>query len=112
MGTKRVVNNAEFIVDGDLSGDITSDSIDIMGCDRVGLQLVWTGAAVGTFEIQVSNDDTNWIGIGVSTVAPAGAGDEGFIDAETAARYVRLFYDSGSSTGTLQAHIVAKSISA
>jgi hypothetical protein len=112
MGSKRTLDYAELVVDGDMSGDITSASTNILHTDRVGYQLVWTGTPVGTFSVEVSNDDTTWAELTLSTeITGGGAADNAFIDVETAAKFVRVKWTNSSSTGTLQAHITAKSIS-
>ena len=112
MGSKRTLDYAELIVDGDMSGDITSASTNILHTDRVGYQLVWTGTPEGTFSVEVSNDEVTWAELTLSaSINGGGAADNAFIDIETAAKYVRCKWTNSSSTGTLQAHITAKSIS-
>ena len=112
MGSKRSLSYSELIVDGDMSEDITGPSTNILHLDRVGFQLVWTGTPVGTFSVEVSNDETVWAALTLSAaVIGGGAADNAFIDVETGAAYVRVKYTDTSGVGTLQAHIVAKSIS-
>ena len=112
MGSKRTLDYSELVVDGDMSSDITSDSTNIMHTDRVGYQLVWTGTPNGVFTVEVSNDEVTWAELTLSTaITAAGSADNAFIDCETAAKYIRCKYTASSSTGTLQAHITAKSIS-
>ena len=111
-GTKRVIDDKTHIVAGDMSGNIESDSTNILHCDRVGFQLAWTGTPTGDFGIDVSNDDTTWVALTLSDpVTAAGSADEAFIDVETAAKFVRLNYSFGSGTGTLTGKLTAKSIS-
>ena len=112
MGSKRVVDYKELIVDGDMSEDITGPSTNILYTDRVGFQLSWTGTPTGSFSIEVSNDEVVWVALTLSaTVTAAGSADDAFIDAETAAKFIRVKYSDTSGSGTLQAHITAKSIS-
>jgi hypothetical protein len=112
MGSKRSLSYSELIVDGDMSSDITGPSTNILHLDRVGFQLLWTGSPTGTFSVQVSNDEVTWADLTLSAaIAAAGSGDNAFIDAETGAAFIRVKYSASSGTGTLQAHIVAKSIS-
>ena len=112
MGSKRTLDYSNLIVDGDMSGNITSASTNILHTDRVGYQLVWTGTPTGDFSVEVSNDEATWVALTLSTaVAAAGSADSAFIDCETAAKFIRLVYTASSSTGTLQVHITAKSIS-
>ena len=112
MGSKRTLDYATLVVDGDMSSNITSDSTNILHMDRVGYQLSWTGTPTGDFYVDVSNDGTTWIEQTLSTaVAAAGSADDAFIDAETAAKYIRFRYVASSGSGTLQAYVTGKSIS-
>jgi hypothetical protein len=113
MGSKRTLDYSELIVDGDMSATLTSDSTDILNIDRVSYNLSFTTSdAVGTFSVEVSNDNSTWVTVALDTgVTAASADDEALIDVETAARYIRLKYARSSGSGTLQAHIVGKSIS-
>ena len=61
MSTKRVADFSGSIVDGDMSGNLTSISSNILHMDRAGFQIVFTGAPTGTFSGQVSNDEVSWI---------------------------------------------------
>ena len=113
MGSKRNYENDEYLKDESMGVSIDGEKIDIFGMDRVGFQLAWTGTPTGTFGIDVSNDGETWIALTLDTsVVAAGAADEAFIDAETAARWIRLNYARTSGTGTLNVHTTAKSISA
>ena len=110
MSVKRVIDSPKFIESGDLSADFTSTPVEILYVDRVGIELVWTGTPTGPFEVQVSNGGTVWNTIN-NSVAGAGSADNGFVDVETTAKFIRVFFDRTSGTGTLSAHLVAKSIS-
>ena len=112
MSTKRVLDFASLVVDGDMSGDVTSDATNILHLDRIGYQVAWTGTPVGTFSVEVSNDSVTWAAVVLSpAVAAAGSADNAFIDVESAAKFMRIKYTAGSSTGTLNIHITGKSIS-
>lgn len=112
MSVKRVLDYQNLLVDESMGADITSAATNILFLDRVGYQLVWTGTPNGTFYVQVSNDSVTWADLTLSTpVTASGSGDNAFIDIETGAKYVRLFYDRTSGTGTLDAYITGKSIS-
>lgn len=110
MGVKRVIDSATFISGGDLSADFISKEVEILHVDRVGIELVWTGTPTGPFEIQVSNSGVNWTTVD-SSIAAAASADFGFVDLETAAKFIRVFFDRTSGTGTLTAYLTAKSIS-
>jgi hypothetical protein len=112
MSVKRILDFESLIVDGAMVGSITSPATNILYMDRVGYQLSWAGTPTGDFTIEVSNDEVVWVELTLSVpVAAAGSADDAFIDVETAAKFVRVKYTVGSGTGTLQAHITAKSIS-
>ena len=112
MGAKRVIDTYQSVTDGDMSSDITSPSTNILYTDRVGFQLSWTGTPTGTFSVEISNDEISWVALTLSeSIAAAGSADQAFIDCETAAKFIRLKYTAGSSTGVLQAKLTAKSIS-
>lgn len=109
---KRTIDYGEYIVDGDLSSDVTGASTNILHTDRVGYQIVYTGTPTGTFSVQVSNDETTWEDLTLSTpVTASGSADNHFIDCETSAKFIRLKYTSSSGSGTLQVKLTAKSIS-
>ncbi len=112
MGSKRVVDFSELVVDGDMSSNITSPSTNILHLDRIGYQISWTGTPNGSFSVEVSNDDSTWVALTLSaSVTASGSADDAFIDVESACKFIRLKYTASSSTGTLQAHITGKSIS-
>lgn len=112
MGVKRSLNYSELVVSGDMSGDVTSPSTDILNMDRVGYQISWSGTPTGDFSVEVSNDNSTWIALTLSAVvAAAGSADDAFIDVETASKYIRLKYTASSGTGSLNVHITGKSIS-
>lgn len=81
---------------------------------RASFQLVATGTAAGTIQVQISNDQavgapagqyapTNWSDLG-TTVAVAGAGVYTVPAVECAYEYIRVVYtdtSSGSATGTV-----------
>lgn len=112
MGRKAIVDYSEYIVAGDMSGTITGPSTNILYTDRAGFQIVYTGSPTGSFSIEVSNDETTWQAVALSTgVSAAGSADNHFIDVETASKFIRLVYTFSSGTGSLNVHITAKSIS-
>jgi len=112
MGSKRTLDYGQLVVDGNMASTITSDSTNILHTDRVGYQLVWTGTPTGDFTVEISNDETTWTELTLSTaITAAGSADNAYIDAETSAKFIRFKYTATSGSGTLQAHVTAKSIS-
>ena len=112
MSTKRVVDYSKYIVAGTMASNVTGPSTNILYTDRVGFQIVYTGTPTGSFSVEVSNDETTWQELTLSTaVSAAGSAGNDFIDAETSAKFVRLVYTASSGSGSLDVHITAKSIS-
>lgn len=134
MSRKNFLPPYHLIVNGDMSGSITSKATDIQTYDNVAIQLVWTGGAVGTFQVQVSSDYSQ-ANVGASQVINAGTwtpitlqylsngsllnatsidtsvGSPIYLNLqELAAPYIRILYTASSSSGTLQAYISGKAI--
>jgi len=131
-GRKNNLKSFNNIVDGDMSGDLTSDVTDIQWLDDVGLQFVWTGSPVGTFSVQVSADyaqDLNgnvqnpghWISLILtywngsafvtSDSIPTSVGSPIYLDlALLSAPYIRAIYTAESGSGTLTSTITAKMV--
>jgi hypothetical protein len=118
---KNAIVQKHLVVDGDMTGTITSEAINILRMDRASLQLVFTGTPTGDFAVEVSGDyredqagnPTNtgtWTPITLSPApVAAGSADDIFIDLTvTAAPWVRLTYTPSAGTGTLNAHLSAK----
>lgn len=106
----KFLDYSELVVDGDMSGDVTSSATTLTGLNSVAYHCVWTGVPVGDLELQVSNDGSNWADAGVTHVATGGATGNAMVEHTTAAKYSRIFFDSTSGTGTLQVHVTGKSI--
>lgn len=121
----RKSNLAVFqnIVNGDMSGDVTSSVTNIEFIDNVGVQLNFTGTPTGTFKIQVSADYKqnsqgvvtnagNWIDLSFSTTPSAsGSASQIYIDmTQLSAPYIRVKYVRASGSGTLNGYIVGKQV--
>lgn len=121
-GRKNTLPKYQIITSGDMSqATVTSAVTNIEYMDNIGIQLNWTGTAVGTFAVQVSIDHAqdqngnvsvagNWIALTLSpSPAAAGASNQIYIDiTQTSAPWIRVVYTKGSSTGTLNAFISGK----
>lgn len=112
-----------FIKNQSMAATFTSNPVEVMNQDNVGIQLNWTGTPTGAFTFQVSNDYAqdsfgnvqnvgNWITLPVTpAIAAAGSGDVAFVDLnQTGALYVRVVYTRASGTGTLNGYISAKGV--
>lgn len=111
------------ITNGSMAGNITSAVVEIKNQDNIGIQMIWTGAPVGTFAVQVSmtfqedsfGNVTNpgtWTSIPLTpAITAAGSGDNAYIDLnQLSAPYVRVVYTRTSGTGTLNAFIDGKGV--
>lgn len=104
----RTLYISDYISAGDMSGNITGDTI--------ALEYMHFAAAVGTVTsastltgdlvLQASNDGTNWIAI--TTTAISGNGSSAFTLTNTAYRYARLTWTRSGGSGTLNATFSAK----
>lgn len=112
-----------FLINGDMSGNVTSPAVEIREQDNIGFQFNWTGTAVGTFSIQVSVDHKQdgvgnimavgtWITLPISpSVTAAGSADSAYIDInQISAPYIRAVYTRTSGIGTLDGYAVGKGI--
>lgn len=122
---KNILTPFKVISSGSMTGTavITSAATFIQYLDNISIQLVWVGAAVGTFDVQGSLDHTEsplgnvtnagtWTSITL-TPAPAAAGSSSNILInmdQLSFPWIRVVYTNSSSTGTLQAYISGKEI--
>lgn len=122
MSRKNNLLKFQNITNGDMSqATVTSAVTCIQWLDNIGIQLTWTGAAVGTFAVEVSIDHAqdsegnvtvagNWTALSLSPApAASGTGSTIYIDInQTSAPYMRVKYTKTSSTGTLQGYVTGK----
>lgn len=109
-----------------MATSITSNPTNINLLPGLSYDLVWTGAPVGTFSVQVSNTalfdsegnyiagSGNWNTLPTSSFqgtypVPAGSPGNGFLDVfGTEAAWCRLVYNATSGTGSLTVVVSAK----
>ncbi len=119
----NLLNPVHIIVAGDMSGNITSNAVEVKLQDNVGVQLHWTGAPTGVFSIQVSMDHRediegnvvvagHWVSVILNpSITASGSADDAYIDLnQLSAAYVRIVYTATSGTGTLDAFVNAKGV--
>lgn len=109
---------------GSMGATVNSNGMDVSGASLFSCQAVWTGGGspVGTFTVEVSNDDvqkstsgndsanvTNWTTYGNSSIAISGDGDLGYNIDGLAYRWARIKYTRTSGTATLNIHCITKS---
>ena len=121
MSSRPQFDPNPVIVNGDMSGNLTSSVTIIQKLSYISYSLVWTGTPTGTFNVQVSNDYSKntdgtvknagtWTSLTLSApTAATGSAGNGFIDIHGCAAYaVRLIYTAGSGSGTLNAIAAGK----
>lgn len=122
MSSRPQFSPYPVIINGDMSGNITSAVTVVQKLSMISYDISWTGTTpVGTLAVQVSNtysqnaDGTvknagNWQDLTLSTTpSVSGNTGNGFIDIdETAAYAIRLVYRRTSGVGTLNATVNAK----
>jgi hypothetical protein len=91
--------------------------------DNIGIQLDWTGAPVGTFQVAISSNHVqdlngnitfagNFITLPLSpAITAAGTPDNAYIDLnQMTGQFVQVTYTATSGTGTLNGTLVGKAI--
>lgn len=112
MAGKDFVNPVTLMAAGNMATDLTSDSVQLMGFDNIGVQFIWTGTPTGDFGVDISLDNTNWTTIPL-TPAPAAAGsaDNAYVEVnQSTAKYLRCTYVATSGTGSLKILISQKMV--
>lgn len=126
MAAKTFIKPFNVLLNGDMSqASLTSAITAIQLVDNIAYQMVWTGAPVGTFAFQVSQDyepgkgpnsepanPGNWITLPVTpAIIASGSPDIAFVDLnQMGASYCRVVYTKTSGTGTLNIFVTAKAI--
>lgn len=106
---------------GSMGASLNSDPIDVKNLIIGSLQIVFTGAPVGSIKLQASDDvyqflkqpepqpaPTNWTDIADSTLAIAAAGNIMYNLSSMGYDMVRVVYTRTSGTGTMSIRMVGK----
>lgn len=110
-GRKNVLPPYKALSAGDLSqATVASSATNIEGYDNVAIQINATGTPTGTFSVQGSVDNTNWIAIDLPTAPTlSGAADQILVNlAALAFPYIRTVYTKTSGTGAADVWITGK----
>ena len=121
MSDRPYIKPNPVIVNGDMSGSIISAPTILAQKSGAGYDIVWTGAPVGVFSVEISNTYSinaegavqnagSWTPVTLSSsITAAGTPDNAFINLAGLECYaVRLHYTFASGTGTLNATICSK----
>lgn len=100
------IYNYKIVTDGDMSGDITSQVVDMSLTNGYAVQAWFTGSPVGTLRLEASNDESQWTEISSSEISAAGS----VMWLEDYAMYdkLRIRYSRTSGSGTLNVQINGK----
>jgi hypothetical protein len=121
MGNKRTIPSRigdggyHLITDGVMTGTavITSAAFNIQNLDNVGLQIDWTGSAVGVIQVLASVDGVTYHAFTFSPALaqPAGTAGGYMISLnQVPFPYVKVQYTNASSTGVLNVWLSAKDL--
>lgn len=83
---------------------ITSKAIHAKQARTIGLTIIFTGSPTGTFTVEASNDETNWIELVFTEGAITAAGSPGshaLTLKEYPYEFIRVLYAFTSGTGSL-----------
>ena len=121
--TKNTLRAFPIFENADMSGDLVGPVTNIQFLDNVGVQLVWSGDAEGTFGVQgslnhvqdqqgVVTNPGDWVSLTFSS-APIADGADGsiLIDMnQLSFPWIRVIYTADTGTGSLNGFIGAKSV--
>lgn len=112
MALKSIIKPYHLMVDGDMSGNLTSDSVDVTYTDNVGFQLTFTGTPTGTFSCEGTVDEVSWSPLSFSSTPTAsGAADTHLFNInQIPYKKLRVKYTRTSSTGTLNVYVMSKGL--
>jgi hypothetical protein len=103
--------NQPIVEDGDMSGNVTSESINVSEIDLYCVQVVWSNGVGldGTLTLEASLDDETYTTVNGSSLLVSGASDSIMYNVTNPGYiHVRLKYTSVAGTGTLNARIAGK----
>ena len=110
MSRKNVLTPFHLVIGGDMSSSITSATTNFQYLDNIGLQLIYTGAPIGTITLEASLDGATWSTLDVGPVVVNGAGSDLVTLNQLPYNQMRIKYNKTSGTGSLDAYITSKMI--
>lgn len=92
--------------------NITGDSFSIQDNDNIGIQISWDGTTAGTFSVEVSNDNSTWDALTLSSTptASGSAGSWSININQAPFQYMRIKFTRTSGTGTATAIVSMKGV--
>jgi hypothetical protein len=112
MALKNIIKPYHLMVDGDMSGNLTSSSVDVTYTDNVGFQLSFTGTPTGEFACEGTIDEVNWSTLTFSSPPQAvGSADTHLLNInQIPYKKLRVTYTRTSGSGTLNVHVMSKGL--
>jgi hypothetical protein len=104
----RFKQDDEYILNGNMSANITGDLIDIKQAYGISFQCSWVGTPTGNLQLQVSNDGVNWSNFGGTTATGGAAGSVALNHDALHFNFARLNFNFTGGAGTLQARLGGK----
>lgn len=101
MSIRENTFNGLILENGDMSGNLTSTTIDTSRVSSVVFYASWTGSPAGTLKLQVSIDGTNYVDLPDSPVIVSGASDFMWNVTDTNYDQIKLVYQATSGSGSL-----------
>lgn len=92
-----------------LDSDIKSNSIDIFNQEILAFHVIWTGTLTGVVDLEVSNDEDNWVPVGMDGDNPSGSDSSTMYELSSGSRYIRFSFVHTSGSGSLTVHYCGKS---
>lgn len=122
MSSRPYLKPFQVITNGSMATSLTSTVTSIGQISQIGYTISWTGAPVGSFDIQVCNNaqfnssgayisgSGSWVSLPLTpAISAAGTADSGYADViPTSAAFMRLAFTRVSGTGTLNAFVSGK----
>lgn len=114
MGRKNIVPSYLMIDSADLSGNITSEIVNVQNMDKASIHVYWAGTApVGTLTVEARNGANQpWFALDMGAAINI-SGNTGFHELlfnEIPFTDIRLQYVATSGTGTLNSAITMKQV--
>lgn len=112
--SKNVLNSRQIMTNGDMSQtSISSDVINVLYLDNIGLQIEWTGTATGTITVQASIDGTTYYALTFdpALAQPAGSASGYLVSLnQLPYKYFKVVYTKSSGTGTMNVYCSIKEV--
>lgn len=113
MSRKNALKPYHLIIDGDMSGNLTSDETNVQYLDNVGLIIQWSGTApVGTITVEVKIGDSAWseLEFGSTISIASDSGSHNVNINQIPHEKIRVKYNFISGVGVLNIYSTAKMV--